>query len=128
MYRLFLDDVRNPEDVNWEVLPLGPWVIVRSYDEFVKTITDRGLPEFISFDHDLADEHVSDYLLNGRFTRKLKYHEYQEKTGYSCAKWLVNYCLDNNAKLPSYIVHSMNNVGKDNIYAYFNSFKKSQSK
>ena len=52
-YKLFLDDVRNPRDVKWAEMPLGPWVIVRNYDDFVKYITSNGLPEFVAFDHDL---------------------------------------------------------------------------
>lgn len=40
---------------------------------------------------------------------------YFEKTGYECAKWLVEYCLDNDLDLPLCYVHSMNPVGKDNI-------------
>ena len=71
MYKLFLDDVRNPKDVKWINLPLGPWVIVRNYHDFVKYITSNGLPEFVAFDHDLGQEH---YIAG-----KPKYDEYKEK-------------------------------------------------
>ena len=114
MYKLFLDDVRNPKDVKWINLPLGPWVIVRNYHDFVKYITSNGLPEFVAFDHDLADEHYGANPVNASF---------KEKTGYDCAKWMVEYCMDNNKSFPSYVVHSMNPIGKMNIIALAESFK-----
>jgi len=49
-----------------------------------------------------------------------------EKTGLDCAKWLVDYCMDNNQKLPEYSVHSMNPAGGKNILEYLNNFKKFQ--
>ena len=36
--KLFLDDLRYPKEVKWIDIGLGPWEIVRSYDEFVKFI------------------------------------------------------------------------------------------
>jgi hypothetical protein len=41
-----------------------------------------------------------------------------EKTGYDCAKWLVEYCVEHGLKFPEYVVHSMNPVGKENILSY----------
>ena len=128
MYKLFLDDERDPYKVTWVEMPLGPWEIVRSYDEFVKIITNKGLPNFVAFDHDLADEHYrrsmynpdkhySNYFTNGTF---------KEKTGYECAAWLVNYCIDNNTDFPHYVVHSMNPIGKENIISYIESYKRSK--
>lgn len=114
MYKLFLDDIRTPLGVSlFSSNPLykyDDWVIVRTYNEFVKIITERGLPLLVSFDHDLADFDIN----------------YDEKTGYDCAKWLVNYCIDNNLDLPDYLVHSWNNVGKDNIISYIENYKKHQ--
>lgn len=125
-YQLFLDDTRDPLDVTWVVMPLGPWEIVRNYKDFVAIIEARGLPTFIAFDHDLSDEHTCDYILNVRHSQVINYEKYQEKTGMSCAKWLVDYCLDKNAKLPNYVVHSMNNVGVVNITSLLKGFKKFQ--
>ena len=45
---LYLDDVRTPKADNWEV--------VRNYDEFTTYITRHGIPDLISFDHDLGEE------------------------------------------------------------------------
>lgn len=77
------------------------FVGLRSYTEFVAYIEANNLPDFISFDHDLGIE----------------------ESGYDCAKWLVNYCLDHNLRLPEFEVHSQNPVGKVNILALLNNFK-----
>jgi hypothetical protein len=101
-YNLFLDDVRDPNKTFMDVLT---WVVVKNYNEFVYTITQRGLPGFISFDHDLANEH---YESNDST-------KFTSKTGYDCAKWLVEYCVKTKQKLPHWQVHSMNPVGRSNI-------------
>lgn len=41
--------------------------------------------------------------------------EYKEKTGYDCAVWLVNYCMDNKCTIPKWNIQSANPVGKENI-------------
>lgn len=127
-YRIFLDDIRFPYDAYVYTKDTSyfrlSWVIVRSYDEFVKTITKNGLPSLISFDHDLADEHYhsDDQPWSTEFS--IDYFSYKEKTGYECAKWLCDYCLDNNVKLPETKVHSLNQVGGSNIRYYLSNFKK----
>jgi hypothetical protein len=143
MYNLFLDDERFPYMDDEERRKLGKfasgndiidyvsaynytkykpfktekWVIVRNYKEFTDYITNNGLPKLISFDHDLADVHY----LNQNV---IKYDSFTEKTGYDCAKWLCDYCLINDKKIPDYYVHSMNVVGKQNIISYINNYKK----
>lgn len=120
-YNLFLDDFRKPSDVPLYIPMAGyytdrEWIVVRNYNEFVRTIIDEGIPQAVSFDHDLADEHYNDF--HG-------YNEYQEKTGYHCAKWLIDYCIDNNQELPTAIfIHSMNPVGAQNIASLFNTYRK----
>lgn len=115
---LFLDDLRHPIDAyhytKQDIFLRDDWEIVRNYHQFVSSILVEGLPEFISFDHDLADE---DYLESDS-------HEIPEKTGYGCAKWLINYCMDHNAELPKFFSHSMNPVGKENIESLLNNYKK----
>ncbi len=136
MKKLFLDDIRIPKDaiglvpsnmnqLYWE----NDWSIVRNYTEFCDYIQSNGLPEFISFDHDLSDEHYNDLFSNENWIKddndiNLKYDEYKEKTGYECAKWLVDWCLENEKQLPNFIVHSANPVGKKNIESYLNNAKK----
>jgi|TARA_R110000868_G_scaffold271243_1_gene530675 hypothetical protein len=113
MYNLFLDDIRNPWNVAYMTLPKVDWIIVRNYDEFVKEISTNGLPEIISFDHDLSFFDID------------KTDGFIEKTGYDCAKWLINYCSKNNLMPPTYYVHSMNPVGKQNIINYIECYIKS---
>lgn len=117
-YRLFLDDVREPKSVTWVEIPTGPWTIVRNYQDFVRTIENRGIPDFISFDHDLAYEHYQNQL-GGKFT---------EKTGLDCAKWLIEYCATFGHRIPDFAVHSMNPVGKERISALLESFRQNHIK
>ena len=126
-YNIFLDDVRVPKDVVWVKLPLVEWTIIRNYNDFVKYITLTGLPSFVTFDHDLADEHYrpSMYAPDGHYNNYYTDGTFKERTGYDCAKWLVNYCMEKNLKVPQYTVHSMNPVGKNNIINYIEGYKKS---
>lgn len=125
MRRLFLDDVR---DINmiYPNYDSKDWVIARNYHEFVNFIEKFGLPDFISFDHDLGFEHTRWYFENGGHGNPPDPKEtvFKEKTGYDAAKWLTEYCLNNNLKLPDYKVHSANPVGKQNIISYLENFKK----
>lgn len=93
---LYLDDLRSAPE---------KFVLVKNYEEFTAFILQNGLPDFISFDHDLG----------------------LEESGFDCAKWLVNYCLDYQKKLPEFVVHSQNPVGKENIESLLNHFKKTQN-
>ncbi|MBI3503058.1 MAG: hypothetical protein HY063_14825 [Bacteroidetes bacterium] len=88
---------------------------VKSYSEFVEWITSNGLPSAICFDHDLGERRDA-----------IKYEKMcSEKTGYDCAKWLVEYCLDNNIKeIPKWNIQSANPVGKENINGLLLSFLK----
>jgi hypothetical protein len=120
-YNLFLDDVRLPNHVTWVDLPANQhYSLVRNYQEFVDLITLRGIPKFVTYDHDLADKHYGHGLKND----DIPYDQYAEKTGYDCAKWLVDYCMKKGVKHPPYVVHSMNPVGKQNIISYVESYNK----
>ena len=136
MKKLFLDDIRIPKDAIGLVPSImnqmywnDDWDLVTNYSEFCNHIQSNGLPEFISFDHDLSDEHYNDLFSDKNWIKDdnditLKYDEYSEKTGYECAKWLVDWCLENEKQLPNFIVHSANPVGKKNIESYLNNAKK----
>lgn len=135
-YHLFLDDERQPLNVTWVVLPRVPWTVVRNYDQFVKCIEEKGVPSFVTFDHDLAEEHYAAMLKDVEQNKHtvfvdddmgglhMTFDYGSEKTGYDCAKWLCTYCQDNNIPFPDYDVHSMNPVGTDRIFAYIENFKK----
>ena len=60
---LYLDDLR-PTPVDFDR--------VYDYEGFTEYILQKGLPDFISFDHDLGEG----------------------KSGYDCAKFLIDYCLE----------------------------------
>lgn len=110
---LFLDDMRVPNITPNEI---EKWHVVTSYDEFVEWIKNNPLPYVVSFDHDLADEHVEDFHKKySAGSDQLDYDSYTEKTGYDCAKFLLEYCQTKNVKLPLITVHSMNVVGVKNI-------------
>ena len=130
---LWLDDLRNPflneegkipGDINqWNI----NWVL--NHEQFVKWINMYGLPDAISFDHDLADEHYTPEYFWNNYEESKKYQEwrgkdYQEKTGVDCAKWLVDFCIDNKKSLPEIFIHSANPVGADNIKYLLENFKK----
>lgn len=118
-YYIFLDDERFPSQVKWTSIPDLPWTVVRSYANFKALIELKGyMPQCISFDHDLSLEHYVDLCKNDR-----DYDKYIEKTGYDCAKWLVNYCMNNDLKIPEYYVHSLNPIGAKNIISILESYK-----
>ena len=61
IYNLFLDDYRKPEDCfdcTYNQVYLLGWTVVKNYDEFVKTVTEKGIPRMLSLDHDLCDEDI----------------------------------------------------------------------
>jgi hypothetical protein len=126
-FYLFLDDERSPNKVFWIDLPKNvPWVIVRNYKQFKQAIETRGIPAFVTFDHDLADEH---YSMTSDEVNSSSYEEvvgtYQEKTGYDCLKWLVGKVLAPiGAPFPDYALHTMNSIGKDNMEKYINTYKR----
>jgi hypothetical protein len=125
---LFLDDIRVPYTVfdytGNDIYTLSFWQIVRNYESFVAHIDQKGLPDVISFDHDLADSHYTPPEFWDDYEKSKEWQDAQvhtEKTGYDCAKWLVQYCIDNKKKLPKFYCHSLNPVGKDNILRLLNN-------
>lgn len=132
---LWLDDIRDPNgyetDGNtWSSAfsPIqAPYLIewVKSYGEFVSYIEQNGLPDAICFDHDLGMEVALAARAEGMSKRKSRVLKQQEKTGFDCAKWLVDYCLDTDKPLPLYNIQSANPVGKENIDLLLKNFIKS---
>lgn len=120
---VYLDDVRTPTE---NKPGYEPWIIVRNYDEFCEAIEKIGIPDFVSFDHDLAKEHTNDYFAQylEKGFQEPKYDEYKEKTGLDCAKFLVQYSTEHDVDLKTCAVHSHNPVGSRNIQSYINGYKK----
>lgn len=120
-WKLFIDDdcdgVRNPaitvEDRAWRALmnlPVsipdtsahGGWVLARSADEATSLIEQRGMPSFVSFDHDLGDG----------------------KDAISVAHWMVERDMDGDP-FPEdfdFEVHSGNPVGRANIRGLIDNY------
>lgn len=119
--KLFLDDYRIPLNAysyTKNQIYLLDWDLVINYNEFIKYITNNGIPDVISFDHDLGDEHYNN-------NPNIDYSQFKEKTGYDCAKWLIDYCLDNDLEFPKQIyIHSMNPHGSLNIESLFTTVNK----
>lgn len=101
-WNLFIDDERFPPySENTE------WYIARNADEVYTYVTTFGMPEFISFDHDLGEG---------------------EKTGHDIAKMLIQHDMDTQyedekfSKSFDFYVHSQNPVGRNNIIGVLNSY------
>lgn len=116
--RLFLDDVRTPIE--------SRWIIARNYDEFVKIINQEGLDNFdiISLDHDLGDSAMREFYNNVYVNNELDYNNITEKTGFDCAKFLIELSMNSGIELPQIYVHSANPIGSVNIIKLINNWLK----
>jgi hypothetical protein len=126
-WKLFLDDdadtarrpditVENPEWRRTMDLPLDPpdtshlgdWILARNFREAKALIGEFGLPDFVSFDHDLADG----------------------KDGIAVAHHIVNTDLDAEGGALSndfdFEVHSGNRVGRANIRGLLENYLSSK--
>ena len=101
---LWLDDLRDPKDhiqgdnIHW----------VKNYKQFIKWIELNGLPDIISFDHDLGGE--------------------KSRTGADALRWMLNFIIDNNLNLPHIKLHTANPIGRQNMESLINSYKKIYNK
>ena len=116
MCNLFLDDERFTSDAFYltgdEIYNTLQWDIVRNFEQFKCFILSKhNKGEFvslISFDNDLG--------FIGNTTEEMR--------GVDCAKWLIDFCLDNNLDFPKYRVHSQNVVAAEHISGIIESFNK----
>jgi hypothetical protein len=95
-YRMFIDDERFPPNDGKE------WVIVRSSYEAMAMVADRGVPNFISYDHDLGEKDTSIIFIH----------------------WMMYLYLDGDISVfpTEFAVHSQNPVGARNITALLLNF------
>lgn len=142
-YNLFLDDIRQPSDAilligeyeykySEEPIIIDPhpvklldvtkntnadWKICRYYESFVKAINEFGMPEVISFDHDLHTEHIMHYFNHSKINNgEILYKKLKHKTGVECAEYIVKYLKTHpGCKKPTCYVHSANEYGRKNI-------------
>lgn len=104
MKKLFLDDLRSINMV-YDKRMTDEFDIVRSYEDFVLYIQEKGLPYFISFDNDLGldtDGNVA-------------------PDGYAAAKWLV-YESGLDLKDLTFKVHSANPVAREQIQGLLTNY------
>ena len=121
-YNLFLDGTRSPENVDWIQFPVqGPWIIVRNILDFKLRITSFGLPDFVTFSHNLSPEHSA--INWSKFTIP-DYLNLENKTGYDCACWLIDYCVMYDLDFPAYTVHSQNTIGGEHIHSAIWAYKR----
>ena len=113
-WNLFIDDERNVEDVTWAPLPLQEkyhkedWIVCRNIGEVYDTIHSKGMPSYISFDHDLGED---------------------ETTGFGIVKMIIEMDLDEFREIPKdfdFYVHSMNPIGKSNIEGLLHCYIKAK--
>jgi hypothetical protein len=114
---IYLDDMRTPTVSEF-------WTVVRNYDEFVAKVTEVGLENvrLISLDHDLGPTAIKEWHSNVYHNYSLNYDNIQEKTGYDCAKWLVERWLEGEPVV-EVVTHSANAIGSANIMGYINNYK-----
>ena len=115
---LWVDDERQPW---WRIDGFGPrydkmleenffpndevkWFVAKNHTDFCHIIREEEF-DLVCFDHDLGSE----------------------MTGYDCCKYMIDYYDAKGLNLPQVFVQSANPVGKENIYKYINSYKKSKS-
>lgn len=99
---LWLDDIRDPNDYLEE-----DFTWVKNFKDFIECfeyLINKYSSEdiILDLDHDLGDD----------------------KTGYDCAWYVVNFCINNNLPLPEYRVHSQNPIGAENIKKLFDNYLK----
>ena len=95
--KLFIDDLRDPPDDSW-------WV-VRSSKAGIEFLHAYGIPDEISFDHDLGGDDTAMVFVN----------------------YMIEAVLDKTLEMPKgfrYVVHSANPVGSLNIKSKMDSFLK----
>lgn len=130
---IWLDDMRNPYTGSWLIDFAPEYTIenkvvwVKNYNEFKDFIIKNGLPDTIGFDHDLGEDITIEKVKSGVNKKIARKEKKLAKSGFDCAKWLVDYCLDNDLNICDWFVQSANPVGKENINSILSSFKKFKS-
>ena len=95
---LWLDDCRNPFDTQVDWLAFSP--IGRNVD----VVWVQYVDEFF------------DYIDKNGLP--------DARTGYDCAKYVVDYCMKHDLDIPAYNIQSSNPVGKENIQRLMDNYHK----
>jgi len=115
MKKLFIDDLRMPFDT-WDMsqkeiqdqLDREGWVVVKTSAEAIDWLKQNGIPEFITFDHDLGIPSMGQY-----------------DTVIPIINFIIDSVLNGTLKLPdnfTYQIHSGNPVGRENIKGKLDGF------
>lgn len=123
---LLLDDERIPENCflydeemtleEASGIPPQDWDIVRSYEEFKDYIDRHGIPDAVSFDHDLDRSSVWIHLNDlEKGISEYDRSRYTTKTGLDCAEYLKEICQKLKVDIPQYHIHSANSHARPAI-------------
>jgi hypothetical protein len=123
--KLFLDDIRMPDAafIYEERVKLiaksgvqnCEWNIVRNYEDFCEFIDTFGIPEVVSFDHDLCEEHMNHYFTVTSQIGVIEYGNLKTKTGKHCAEYFVGKWREAGKPTVKVYVHSANRWGQVEI-------------
>lgn len=97
MVKMWIDDIRPKPNEEWHHM--------KNSSDAIKFIKLNGMPDIISFDHDLGDDDTSMKIIN----------------------FIINSYLDNKLQINdnfTYFVHSANPVGSQNIRSKLDNFLK----
>lgn len=119
-YKLFLDDYRVPEkawlhDSDCYLLTASStrkwdWEVVRNYRAFRAIVDNKGIPEVVSFDNDLNEDHMVAFhktLGDGIYE-----WENLTETGIHCVLYLIEKCKEQKVPFPKYYIHSANHFAR----------------
>ncbi len=105
--KIYLDDIRTPSN--------DDFIILRSHEEAVEYVKNNGIPQYISFDHDLGCDEKGNIF----------------PSGFDFAKYLVDMDIENKYCFLDdfqFNVHSANPIGKKNIESLLNNYLSFKSK
>ncbi len=104
--KIFIDDERMP--------PNADWVVVRDLDQLKEVLEQAKISgdkiETISFDHDLGQDE------NGQ----------EKHDGYYIVQWLAEYYPELIVGETENIIHSANNIGRENMQKYIEFCKRNK--
>lgn len=133
---LFLDDIRDVQHAflhgeqieleRFSGIPRGSWDIVRSYDEFVKSIKERGIPTHVSFDNDLCENHYKLFIKASNEGGFFDWKFANPKMGLHALQFLINHCKENGVATPIIYIHSANSLARAEMKKMIENAKEQQ--
>lgn len=131
-YNLFLDDIRDVKDgycqgekmklEDLSQIPRGNWKVVRDYDQFVYSIKNHGIPMRVSFDNDLCEKHMLQYIDSYK-TGIFEWEGACPKMGIHCLNYLLDACRTSNTPLPIIFIHTANSKAREIMNTIIKEYK-----